>query len=158
MSAPDPADLTARLQRVLGRLARVLRREAPSALGPGSLSALSTLAAEGPLRPSDLAAREGVRPPTMTRMLTVLEEGGYVIRTVDPADRRASLLAITELGEQTVLGIRNARAGQLARHLAELSGDQLRLLAKALPVLEALAGTQAPPEPTVNSDNAAAHR
>jgi DNA-binding MarR family transcriptional regulator len=138
----DPAteELTARLQRALGRLARVLRREAPSNLGPGAVSALSTLANEGPMRPGDLAAREGVRPPTMTRMLTGLEEGGYVARTVDPADRRASLVAVTPAGEDTLLGIRTARAGFLARHIAELSPRERRALAEALPVLEGLAG------------------
>lgn len=134
------AELTARLQRVLGRLARLLRREAPSALGPGALSALSTLASEGPLRPGDLAAREGVRPPTMTRMLTALEEGGYVARTVDPADRRASLVVVTEQGARTLRDIRNARAGQLSQHIEQLSADQRRTLERALPVLESLAG------------------
>jgi DNA-binding MarR family transcriptional regulator len=143
VTTPDD-EITARLQRVLGRLARVLRREAPSVLGPGSLSTLSTLASDGPLRPGDLAAREGVRPPTMTRMITALEDGGYVARRLDPADRRASLIAITELCEQLVHQTRSARAGQLARHLAELSPDQRRALAGALPALEALAGIATP--------------
>jgi DNA-binding MarR family transcriptional regulator len=142
VTRPDTAELTARLQRVLGRLARVLRREAPSALGPGALSALSTLSAEGPLRPGDLAAREGVRPPTMTRVLTILEEGGFVARTTDPADRRASLIEVTPLGAQTLLETRSARAGQLARHLEQLSPDQLRAVADALPALESLAGME----------------
>jgi DNA-binding MarR family transcriptional regulator len=105
------------------------------------MAALSTLFREGPMRPTDLAAREGVRPPTMTRMLGVLEEGGYVERTNDPADRRASLIAATALGKQTVLDTRNARAGHLARHLAALDPDQRRALADALPVLELLADT-----------------
>jgi DNA-binding MarR family transcriptional regulator len=139
MTEPETSELTARLQRVLGKLSRLLRREAPSALGPGALAALSTLSAHGPLRPTDLAAREGVRPPTMTRLLTGLEEGGYVERTSDPADRRASLIAVTPLGEQTMLETRAARAGHLARHLAMLTPDERRSLADALPVLEALA-------------------
>src|SRR5690606_17591294 len=109
-------ELTARLHRAPGRLARMLRREVPSALGPGAMAALSTLVNEGPMRPTDLAAREGVRPPTLTRMLTVLEEGGYVERTGDPADRRASLVAPTPPGRQTVLDPRSARTGLLARH------------------------------------------
>lgn len=141
MTEPDATELTTRLQRALGRLSRLLRREAPSALGPGALAALSTLSAEGPMRPTDLAAREGVRPPTLTRMLTSLEEGGYVERTSDPADRRASLIAVTPLGRQTLLDIRIARAGHLARHLAELSPAQRRTIANALPALEALADT-----------------
>jgi DNA-binding MarR family transcriptional regulator len=142
MTEPLTADITVRLQRVLGRLARVLRREAPSALGPGALSVLSTLASEGALRPTDLAAREGVRPPTMTRMLTGLEEGGYVARTVDPGDRRASLIELTPLGSETLVGTRTARAGQLARHIEALSPKQRRTLAEALPVLETLAGLE----------------
>lgn len=148
MTEPSPAELTVRLHRVLGRLARLLRREAPSALGPGALGALSTLFNEGPMRPTDLAAREGVRPPTLTRMLAVLEEGGYVERTGDPADRRASLVAATPLGRKAVLDTRSARAGHLARHLAALSPDERRALADALPVLESLAAMDPGPGDT----------
>lgn len=140
MTAPATPELTARLQRALGRLGRLLRQEAPSALGPGALSALSTLMREGAMRPTDLAAREGVRPPTLTRILTALEEGGYVARTADPADRRASLIEPTPLGSETLLGARSARAGHLARHIEGLSARQRRALAEALPVLETLAG------------------
>jgi DNA-binding MarR family transcriptional regulator len=142
VSEVETAALTARLQRVLGRLSRMLRREAPSALGPGALAALATLDAEGPMRPGDLATREGVRPPTLTRMLTVLEDGGYVVRTVDPADRRASLIAVTEVGSQTLLETRSARAGHLARHIDQLTPRQRKALAEALPVLETLAGLE----------------
>jgi DNA-binding MarR family transcriptional regulator len=132
-------ELTRRLQRVVGLLNRLLRRGDPSVIGPGAMSALSTLATEGPMRPSDLATREGVRPPTMTRIITGLEDGGYVQRTVDPADRRASVLAVTPLGNDLVLGTRSARATHLARHLARLSADDRGALAAALPVLETLA-------------------
>ncbi len=102
------------------------------------MSALHTLTAEGPLRPGELAAREGVRPPTLTRILTVLEEGGYVARTPDPADPRASLIAVTELGTRTLLETRSARASHHARHLAALTDEERRILAQALPVLETL--------------------
>ncbi len=139
-------ELSRRLQRVLGRLARILRREVPSALGPGSLSVLATLAVEGPLRPSDLAAREGVRPPTMTRMLTVLEDAGLVARTTDPADRRASLIEMTPSGGQTLLATRTARADQLARRIVRLGPEQRRALAEALPVLEELTGLESSTE------------
>jgi len=135
-------DLSRRLQRVLGRLARNLRREVPSALGPGSLSVLATLSVDGPLRPSDLAAREGVRPPTMTRMLTVLEDAGLVARTADPADRRASLIEMTPAGQETLLATRTARASQLARRIERLDPAQHRALAEALPVLEELASLE----------------
>jgi DNA-binding MarR family transcriptional regulator len=141
-------DLTTGLQVVLGRLSRTLRREAPSPLGPGALGVLHTLAAEGPLRAGDLAAREGVRPPTMTRILTVLEDGGYVVRTEDPTDRRASLVVITQAGSELLRGTRNARASRLAQLLATLDPAQRAKLAEALPVLEAIAGG----ESSVDSD------
>lgn len=151
MTQPSTPELTARLHRALGRLARLLRREVPSALGPGALAALSTLVKEGPMRPTELAAREGVRPPTLTRMLAVLEEGGHVERTTDPADRRASLIAATPLGVQTVLDTRNARASYLARHLAALTPDQRRALADALPALETLAAIDPDTDPPTPS-------
>jgi DNA-binding MarR family transcriptional regulator len=135
-------ELTSRLQVVLGRISRMLRRESPSPLGAGSLAALHTLAAEGPLRPGDLAAREGVRPPTITRILSVLEDGGYVVRTADPADGRATLVAITPVGTEEITGTRSARAGRLAQHLAALTPEQRQLLADALPVLETLTGIE----------------
>ena len=145
----EPGDLTERLQRVMGRLGRMLRREAPSVVGQGAMSALHTLNADGPLRPSDLAAREGIRPPTLTRILSVLEDGGYVARTPDPADRRASLITVTERGTSTLLATRSARAGHLARHIAELTEEQRRILAQALPVLETLASLE-PPQSTLD--------
>lgn len=154
MTQPSTADLTSRLHRVLGRLTRLLRRDVPSTLGPGALAALSTLIHEGPMRPTDLAAREGVRPPTLTRMLAILEDGGFVERTSDPADRRASLVAATPLGEQTLLDTRSARTGSLARYLERLTPEHRQALMAALPALEALAAmapetseASAPPTP-----------
>ena len=138
MNESELLELTRRLQLALARISRQVRRETPSALGQSAISTLAILAAEGPLRPGDLATREGVRPPTMTRIITSLEEGGYVARTADPADGRACLVAITPLGTEEVSGAKTARAGQFAAHLARLNSGQLTALQAAVPVLEAL--------------------
>jgi DNA-binding MarR family transcriptional regulator len=137
---PSVAELSNRLQVSLARLSRMLRREMPSPLGQSSLSTLATLAAEGPLRVGDLAAREGVRPPTMTKIVGNLEEHRLVERLADPVDRRAGLIQLTPAGAEYVAGTRSARASQLAAHLAELTPAQRRTIAAALPVLEALSG------------------
>ena len=134
---PSVSELSHRLQVSLARLARKLRREAPSALGPSSLSTLATLS-DGALRVGDLAAREGVRPPTMTKIVASLEEQGLIERLVDPADRRAGLVRLTAAGAEHVAGARSARASHLAAHLAELTPAQRRTIAAALPALEAL--------------------
>jgi DNA-binding MarR family transcriptional regulator len=136
----DLGDLTGRLHIAVARLIRRLRREVPSALGQSAISTLATLTAEGPLRLGDLAVREGVRPPTMTRIVAALEEDGYVSRKADPADRRACLLQATGAGAALIAGAKSARADRLAAHLAELTPEQRAALAAALPALEALTG------------------
>jgi DNA-binding MarR family transcriptional regulator len=138
MTAAELAETASRLHVCLARLVRLLRREAPATLGQSALSTLATLVAEGPLRPGDLAAREGVRPPTMTRIIAALEEYGHVARTVDPADRRAWLVQITKSGAAQVAGTRSVRASQLAEHLGRLTPEQRGAIVAALPALEAL--------------------
>jgi DNA-binding MarR family transcriptional regulator len=138
---PSVAELSNRLQVSLARMSRMLRRETPSPLGQSSLSTLATLAAEGPLRVGDLAAREGVRPPTMTKIVGNLEEHRLAERLADPVDRRAGLIRLTPAGEEYLAGTRSARASHLAAHLAELTPAQRRAIAAALPALEALTGS-----------------
>lgn len=57
---------------------------------------------EGNLRAADIAERFGVAPRTVTEALDGLEREGLIVRTQDPADRRAKRLAITAAGEAAV--------------------------------------------------------
>jgi len=132
-------DVAVQLSAVLGRLIRLLRRQASAAVGPGSLAALATLRRRGAMRLGDLAAREGVAPPTLTRMIAVLEEAGYVSRRSDEHDRRAVLVSITPAGAEVVDGARAARAQVLRGRLATLDERDAAALLAALPALEALA-------------------
>ncbi|HEX2809421.1 MAG TPA: MarR family transcriptional regulator [Kineosporiaceae bacterium] len=129
----------ARLSMVVGQLVRVLRRHAPTDIGPGSLAALATVWRQGPMRLGELAAREGVAPPTLTRIVAALEDAGYVTREPDPSDRRAVRVAITDAGTQLVIQVMAGRADALACRLERLPADQQTTLAAALPALEALA-------------------
>jgi DNA-binding MarR family transcriptional regulator len=137
---PEPGDQddAARLYLVVGRLVRVLRRSDGGELSPGVLSALATLVSAGPMRQGDLAVREGVRPPTLTRIVAALDERGLVERRADPADGRAVLVAATAAGVDLVGGLRGARADELGRRVAALPADQRAALRAALPALEAL--------------------
>ena len=143
-TSDEGADVAGRLSTVLGLLIRLLRRQAPAEVGPGSLAALATLVRSGPMRQGDLAAREGVAPPTLTRMVAALEESGYVVRRSDDQDRRAVLVSVTEDGARVVRAARAARAVVLRDRLERLAPGQAQALLAALPALEALADDDAP--------------
>jgi DNA-binding MarR family transcriptional regulator len=134
------SDVAGRLRLALARLNRRLRNADPSMeLTESQLFTLGTLNAHGPLRLSDLAAREHVSAPTATRLVTSLEERGLVRRQTNPADRRSTLLAVTATGRRALDRVRNARTVELARRLDALSAEDRRVVAKALPILERLA-------------------
>lgn len=132
-----------RLRVAIARLSRRLRRHELAGLTPTQLAALSTVERSGPLRLGDLAAAEGIAPSTLTRLVAVLEELGYVQRCADPKDARASTLAITPLGHETLERLRAEGTALLTQSLLLLSTDQRSALAAALPVLEQLAGPDA---------------
>lgn len=128
-----------RLRVALARLARRLRRHEMAGLTPTQLAALATVEQVGPLRLGDLAAAEGIAPSTLTRLVAVLEERGYVRRDADPRDARASTLAITAEGHTTLDRLRAENSALLTQRLMLLTPEQRVALADALPALEALA-------------------
>jgi DNA-binding MarR family transcriptional regulator len=79
-------------------------------------------------------------------MVAVLEDLGYVQRDADPRDARASTLAITPRGHETLDHLRAEGTALLTRWLMQLDPGQRAALAAALPALEALAE----PEPPVH--------
>jgi DNA-binding MarR family transcriptional regulator len=134
-----------RLRVAIARLSRRLRRHELAGLTPTQLAALSTVERAGPLRLGDLAAAEGIAPSTLTRLVSALEDFGYVQRDADPRDARASTLAITPKGHGILEKLRAEGTAMLTQSLELLSGEQLSALATALPVLEQLAGTDPTP-------------
>jgi DNA-binding MarR family transcriptional regulator len=128
-----------RLRVALARLSRRLRRHEMAGLTPTQLAALATVEQAGPLRLGDLAAAEGIAPSTLTRLVAVLEEFGYVRRDADPRDARASTLAITQEGHETMERLRAENSALLTQRVMLLTPQQRSALADALPALEALA-------------------
>src|ERR1700691_5548940 len=128
-----------RLRVALARLSRRLRRHELAGLTPTQLAALATVGRSGPMRLGDLAAVEGIAPSTLTRLVTALEDSGYVRRCADPSDARASTLTITPQGHDVLERIRTESTLVLAASLQLLTPTQRAALADALPVLEQLA-------------------
>jgi DNA-binding MarR family transcriptional regulator len=131
---------TARLYLAVGRLSRLLRRigASSSELGHGAVSALFTLVRHKSMRLGDLAAKEGVAPPTLSRIVASLVDGGYVQRTPDPNDGRAFLVTATEEGARVASGLYSTRLRELQRRLDRMPPEQVKLLIAALPALENL--------------------
>ena len=129
----------ARLRVAIARVSRRLRRHELAGLTPTQLSALSTVERSGPMRLGDLAAAEGIAPSTLTRLVTALEERGYVERCPVPGDARASTLAIAPEGHAVLERIRQESISLLAGQLRALTPEQLAALSAALPALEQLA-------------------
>ena len=127
-----------RLRVALARLSRRLRRHEVAGLTPTQLAALATVERAGPMRLGDLAAAEGVAPSTLTRIVSVLEDLGYVRRDADPRDARASTLAVTPKGHETLEQLRDEGTAMLTEWVALLDAGHREALAAALPALEAL--------------------
>ncbi|MFN2490211.1 MAG: MarR family transcriptional regulator [Actinomycetota bacterium] len=136
-TAPDGA-VAARLRLAVMRLARRLRRQATTDATPSMLSALSTLEHSGPLTLGDLAAIEGVRPPSMTRIVARLEEDALVARVADRDDRRVARVSLTPAGGHLIRQNRTRKDAYLARRLGALDARDRALLARAIPVIERL--------------------
>jgi DNA-binding MarR family transcriptional regulator len=129
-------ELAHRLRPIVTRLARRMRQGAGTELSPTQGAALATIAAHGPLTPSELAARERIQRPTATRVLARLEEAGLIARTPDPADRRSSLVTATPAGRALLEFVRDRKDAYLALRLDRLSPQDLMVLEQAAGILE----------------------
>jgi DNA-binding MarR family transcriptional regulator len=118
------------------RAARRLRQEAGGELSPSLTAALSTVDRHGPLTPSEVAARERIQRPTVTRVLARLEEQGLVERMTDPGDRRSSFVTTTAEGRALLKELRTRKTAFLAERLARLEPEERAALERAADILE----------------------
>lgn len=132
--------LAARLDAVLTRMVRWSRHGVAAPMAPGMLSALASVVDHGPIRLGDLAAREGVAPATLSRLVAALEQDGHIERAVDPADRRSAFVEATPGGRAIVLDLR-ARRGALLRERIGPALDGDPALQALHSLVDALEGT-----------------
>jgi DNA-binding MarR family transcriptional regulator len=131
-------ELATRLRHVLARSARRMRQEAGTELSPSLTAALATIERFGPLTPSELAARERVTRPTVTRIVFRLDEAGVVERTADTADRRSSLITVTPAGRTLLAAARTRKDVFLSERLEALGPEDRATLERAAGLLEGM--------------------
>src|SRR5882724_13022952 len=138
------AGLATALRISVSRLARRLRAQRTTSgmteavLSETQLAALAALERHQAMTPGELAEYEKVQPPSMTRVIAVLEERNLVQRSAHPTDRRQVILTVTAEGRALVTRVRRRKEAWLAQRLQELSPDELATLRAAAPILEKL--------------------
>jgi DNA-binding MarR family transcriptional regulator len=129
----DSVELANRLRPVLLHLNRYLRREAHAeGITGGQAALLAQIRTYPELGVRELAAREGVSAPSMTRYLDRLEKAGLVARTRSTEDARRIRLALTPKGVRALRSVRRRRTAWLAERLEGLSPGELRAVDQAI--------------------------
>lgn len=132
-----------RLAQAVARLNRRLRQERQSDLTASQMAVLGSVIVLKSATPGQIAAREQVSAPTITRTLNCLLERGYVTKTAHPDDGRQVLIATSELGEKVLDEERQRRDLWLDARLAALTVDERTQLRDAAHLLMRLAEDQA---------------
>jgi len=136
----DVASLANELRLAIHRVTRRLRQQHPTHdLTLTQISALAIIWREGPITAGDLALREQVRPPSITRVVDGLESAGAVTRKDNPADGRQVLVEITPEGIRRMESYVEAREAWLTQQLVGLSVKDREVLHRAAVILNDLA-------------------
>jgi DNA-binding MarR family transcriptional regulator len=120
--------LIRRIKRVIGERARAVHED----LQPASYLMLSWLADEGPVRASAMVERFNIDKGAISRQLQHLDELGLVVRTPDPADGRASLVAASDDALHRLADVADHRRKWLDEQLGDWSAEELERFATTL--------------------------
>ena len=132
----DP-DAEETLSEAFGAVARQLREISQEALAawditPSQLRALRVLGHHGTKRLSELSDRLHIAPRSATEVVDALESRHLVQRRPDPADRRATLVELTEQGTALLADIRAARGSEAERAFDRLTPEDRDHLTRIL--------------------------
>jgi len=123
--------------RRLGRTTRAMRRHLEQTISdvPGGMSAwwvLRYLHRAGPQVQADIAENIGVAGSTLTRRLEQMEADGLITRTVDDADKRRVIVALSERGEALRSGQRERADATTAALLEGVSPEDLAAFGRVM--------------------------
>jgi DNA-binding MarR family transcriptional regulator len=132
--------LAADIRTVCGKLKRRLREHGGrSDLTPSQISVLLRLEKEGSATVSTLARAEGIRPQSMSAVVTPLQQAGLVSGAPDPSDGRQTLISLTPKCLKLLQEGRAARQDWLATNISQkLSSHEQEKLHAALELLSRL--------------------
>jgi DNA-binding MarR family transcriptional regulator len=134
------SDLAAQIRTILSRLKRRLREQGERGdLTPSQISVLLRLEKDGAATVSGLARAEGMRPQSMSSIVTSLQDAGLVGSSSDPNDGRQTLMSLSSKCEKWLREGRAARQDWLTTTILEkLSAQEQQKLSAALELLSRL--------------------
>ena len=139
---PSSRDLAGELRIAIGRASRRIRAERGKAgLTDPQFTVLAWLTKEGPLTPGQLAERERIQPPSMTRTVNSLVELDLVAKEEHPTDGRQVVVSLTDAGVAEVDETRRRRDAWLADRLRQMTPDERALLVDAAELLRRIAAS-----------------
>lgn len=131
-------DIAARIQSLATRILRLARRsQSEGGIGSAQYSAIAVLHTDAPLSLVELARRERVSHPTMSRVVAALVRQGLVARVANPEDGRSRLLALTDDGRALYERISAARIAVTGAVLDLLRPETVEDIAAALTTVAA---------------------
>ena len=140
----DTTSLANRLRPVLLKLARELRREIHSlGVTGGQVSLLVQIKHSPGIGIRELAARERISVPGMSKFAARLEEAGLVRRDAVGGDKRRVGLTLTEDGRRVLRSVRSKRTAWLSARLRDLDEHELEAVDRAIDPLLHLLGQDA---------------
>ena len=135
----DTTELANRLRPVLLKLNRELRREIHSlGVTGGQVSLLVAIKLAPGIGVRELAARERISVPGMSKFVARLEAAGLVQRAPVGGDRRRIGLTLTDDGQRVLRSVKSKRTAWLAARLRTLGEDELEALDRAVEPLSRL--------------------
>ena len=139
LSKVDTTTLANRLRPVLLKLNRELRREVHSlGVTGGQVSLLVQIKYAPGIGVRELAARERMSVPGMSKFVARLEEAGLIERHDVGGDKRRVGLHVTPAGHRVLRSVKSKRTAWLAARLATLDDEQLAALDAAVEPLSVL--------------------
>ncbi|MGF6883035.1 DNA-binding MarR family transcriptional regulator [Nocardia sp. GAS34] len=124
-----PARLKGQLSRLVGFTAAQTHRVAGDALRAvgahkDHFVALAALAEFGPASQAVLSGRTRIYKSDLVSVLNDLEDGGWVRRALDPADKRRNVITITAAGERHLAELDRVLDGVNEHIMAPLDRDE----------------------------------
>jgi len=137
----DPTEVADRLHSAAIHLLRRVRRvDGETGLTAARLSALSVLVFGGPTTLGRLAQAEQVSAPTMSRLVSALEDEGLARREPHAEDGRSVVVTASARGRVALERGRERRIAALADLLDGLSDAELETLVVAAALVERVSG------------------